>query len=212
LVGEVRFRVPLPIVIPVVALAVIAVFVIGFAWVLLSIPAEAATVIAIAMAANVLGVCAYLALRPKVSSTTVFELIAILIYPLLIGVVIANTGFGEEEHAAEGAGTATTEGGAAAGGGTVVVAENTAFDVSELEIKAEADNTITLDNKDSGIDHNLSIYEDQEAGLALEGAIFEGEIITGPATTDYTFQGPAKGEYYFQCDVHPNMNGTVTAN
>ena len=102
LVGEVRFRVPLPIVIPIVALVVIAVFVVGFSKVLLAIPSEAATVIAIAMAANVLGVCAYLALRPKVSTTTVFELIAILIYPLLIGIVIANTGFGEEEAAAEG--------------------------------------------------------------------------------------------------------------
>jgi plastocyanin len=212
LIGEVRFRVPLPIVIPVVALAVIGVFVVGFAWVLLSIPTEAATVIAIAMAANVLGVCAHLALRPRVSSTTVFELLAILIYPLLIGIVIANTGFGEEEHAAEGeAAAAGAEGEAAAGGGTVVVAENTAFDVPELAIKAQAENTVTLDNRDSGVDHNLSIYPDQDAGLAGENAIFEGEIVTGPGTVDYSFQGPEKGEYYFQCDVHPNMNGTAVA-
>ena len=210
LVGEVRFRVPLPIVIPLAALAIIGVFVIGFAWVLLSIPTEAATVIAIAMAANVLGVCAFVALRPKVSSTTMFELIAILIYPLLIGVVIAQTGFGEEEHAAEGA--AATEGEAAAGGaGTTLVAENTAFDLTELEVKAGAENTVAFDNKDSGVDHNMSIYPDQDAGLSGEGIIFEGEIITGPATTDYTFEGPEKGEYYFQCDVHPNMNGTVIA-
>jgi len=211
LVGEVRFRVPLPIVIPVVALAVIGVFVVGFAWVLLSIPAEAATVIAIAMAANVLGVCAFLALRPRVSTTTIFELVAILIYPILIGIVIANTGIGEEEHAAAGEGAAATEG-EAAGGGTAVVAENTAFDVAELEIKAGADNTVTLDNRDSGVDHNMSIYPDADTALTFEGAIFEGDIITGPATIDYNFQGPEKGEYYFQCDVHPNMNGTVTAN
>ena len=209
LVGEVRFRVPLPIVIPLVALAIIGVFVIGFAWVLLSIPAEAATVIAIAMAANVLGVCAFIALRPKVSSTTMFELAAILIYPLLIGVVIAQTGFGEEEHAA--AGHAAEGEAPAAGGGTTLVAENTAFDLTELEVKAAAENTITFDNKDSGVDHNMSIYTDQDAGLALEGAIFEGEIIAGPDTIDYTFEGPEKGEYYFQCDVHPNMNGIVIA-
>ena len=209
LVGEVRFRVPLPIVIPVVALAVIGTFVIGFAWVLLSIPTEAATVIAIAMSANVLGVCAFLALRPRVSGSTIFELLAILIYPILIGIVIANTGIGEEEHAAAGEGAAPA---APAGGGTVVVAENTAFDVSELEIKAEAQNAITLDNRDSGVDHNISIYPDADAGIAFEDAIFEGDIITGPTTIDYDFEGPEKGEYYFQCDVHPNMNGTVTAN
>jgi plastocyanin len=209
LVGEVRFRVPLPIVIPLAALAIIGVFVIGFAWVLLSVPTEAATVIAITMAANVLGVCAFVALRSRVSSTTMFELAAILIYPLLIGVVIAQTGFGEEEHAA--AGHANGGEAPASGGGTTLVAENTAFDLTELEVKAAAENTITFDNKDSGVDHNMSIYADQDAGLALEGAIFEGEIVTGPATVDYTFEGPEKGEYYFQCDVHPNMNGTVTA-
>ena len=208
LVGEVRFRVPLPIVIPVVALLVIGVFVVGFAWVLLSIPAEAATVIAIAMAANVLGVCAFLALRPKVASSTVFELVAILIYPLLIGVVIANLGLFEEEHAAEGEAPAAP---AAAAGGLVVVAENTAFDVSEIEIKAGAETTMTFDNQDSGVDHNVSIYQDADAALAGDEAIFEGEIITGPAQTEYSFQGPEKGEYYFQCDVHPNMTGIATA-
>ena len=210
LVGEVRFRVPLPIVIPLVALAVIGVFVVGFAWVLLSIPTEAATVIAIAMATNVLGVCAYMALRPKVSTSMTFELMAILIYPLLIGVVIANTGFGEEEHAAaEGEGAHTEA--PAAGTGTTVVALNTAFDVSELELKANAENTITFDNQDDGVDHNISIYQDQEAGLAFENAIYEGDIVTGPDTAEYTFEGPEPGDYYFQCDVHPNMNGTATA-
>jgi plastocyanin len=35
-----------------------------------------------------------------------------------------------------------------------------------------------------------------------------GEIITGPATINYTFTAPSEpGTYYFQCDVHPSMNG-----
>ncbi len=35
-----------------------------------------------------------------------------------------------------------------------------------------------------------------------------GEIITGPAETTYTFTAPSEpGTYYFQCDVHPSMNG-----
>ncbi|MGH2753512.1 MAG: cupredoxin domain-containing protein [Actinomycetota bacterium] len=210
LVGEIRFRVPLPIVIPLVALVIIGAFVIGFAWVLLSIPTEAATVIAIAMAANVLGVCAFLALRSRVSSSTIFELMAILIYPILIGIVIANIGLGEEEHAAAEGASAEGEAPAPAAGGTVVVAENTAFDVTEIEIKAQAENTITLDNRDP-LDHNISIYPDQQAGLGFENAIFEGDIVAGPGTIDYTFEGPEKGEYHFQCDVHPNMNGSVIA-
>jgi plastocyanin len=94
------------------------------------------------------------------------------------------------------------------GGGVAIVAENIAFDTDTLNLVAEAENTISFENKDS-VEHNLSIYPDADAGLALENAIFEGEIFSGPATQEYTFDGPEAGEYHFQCDVHPNMSGTA---
>ncbi len=33
--------------------------------------------------------------------------------------------------------------------------------------------------------------------------------MTGPATAEYAVPPLPAGEYYFQCDVHPTMNGTV---
>ena len=39
-------------------------------------------------------------------------------------------------------------------------------------------------------------------------AIFVGDLITGPDRVTQTFTAPAEpGTYYFQCDVHPFMNG-----
>jgi len=40
-------------------------------------------------------------------------------------------------------------------------------------------------------------------------AMLHGPVITGPATTDYSFTLPGPGTYYFHCDVHPTMSGQV---
>jgi plastocyanin len=56
------------------------------------------------------------------------------------------------------------------------------------------------------VPHNIAIYTDS----SLSEALFQGEIVTGPATAQYEVPPEPAGEYYFQCDVHPTMNGTVT--
>ncbi len=202
LVGVVRFRVPLPIVIPILSLAIIAAVTIGLSRVLLALPKEAATVIGIAMAANVLGVCAFMALRQRVSGGAFFELVAILLYPVVIGVAVAalnigeGAGHGEEAHAPAG------------GGGNTVSAANVAFSVTELTLPAGETVDYTFVNEDS-VEHNISIYPDAEAGVAKTGALFEGEIIQGGQETTYGLGPFESGDYYFQCDVHPNMNGPV---
>lgn len=214
LIGEVRVKVPLPLFVPLVGLLVIAVLAIGLSRVLLAVPAEAATVIAIAVAANILGACAFAALKPRVGGATYMELLAIIAYPVLIGVVIAQVGIGE----AEGHGGHATENGAVVNGhgdetdeGLRVVAENIAFDVTEIMLPADQAVEIEFVNMDADR-HNISIYPDQATALSLSDAIFEGEIVTGPdASTTYSFTAPPAGEYYFHCDVHPNMSGTVTS-
>ena len=93
------------------------------------------------------------------------------------------------------------------GGNATVVnltAENIAFDTDTITVPAGANVTVNFNNKDSGIPHNFAVYD---SSLRSE-RIFVGEIITGPATINYTFTAPSEpGTYYFQCDVHPSMNG-----
>lgn len=99
-------------------------------------------------------------------------------------------------------GTITVQEGA---GGTEVVAENTAFDTDELHLPADTPTSLTFDNRDPA-PHNVSIYEnDQASGEPL----FTFEPFAGPGTETFDVEAIPEGEYYFRCDVHPTMEGTV---
>jgi plastocyanin len=91
------------------------------------------------------------------------------------------------------------------GGGVTVVAQGIAFDTSEIDLPADAPTTITFDNQDAGVPHNIAIYDDS----SLSQNLFTGEIVTGPGTAQYQVPALPAGEYYFHCDVHPNMSGSV---
>jgi len=98
----------------------------------------------------------------------------------------------------------TIESGAAPGG-IPVVAEGLQFDTNELDLPAGQPATISFENKDVGTLHNIAIYTDASKSTVL----FQGEQFPGPATQTYTVDPLEAGEYYFQCDVHNTMNGTV---
>jgi plastocyanin len=101
----------------------------------------------------------------------------------------------------------TTQCTKASNGAVDVVAEGIAFDTNCIEAPASAPFTIAFDNKDSGIQHNVSVYP---SATDLTNPIEQGEIITGPATADYKVPALKSGEYYFHCDVHPTqMSGTL---
>jgi plastocyanin len=100
------------------------------------------------------------------------------------------------------AGTITVEKGA---GSIQVVAKNTAFDVDEIQLPADAPSRITLDNQDP-TEHNLSIYQDDSASGE---PLLQFEPFVGPATKTVDVEPLAEGEYFFRCDVHPTMSGRV---
>jgi len=89
-----------------------------------------------------------------------------------------------------------------------IVAQGIAFDTNCIQAPASTPFTIALDNKDSGVQHNVSVYP---SATDLTEPIEQGEIITGPATADYEVPALESGEYYFHCDVHPTMSGQVVA-
>ena len=97
------------------------------------------------------------------------------------------------------------EGGGGAGAGPTLVAQGIAFDTDTLELPADTETVLTFDNQDADTPHNLAIYEDDTATTPL----FQGDLVTGVATAEYKIPAIAAGKYYFQCDVHPTMNGTV---
>ncbi|HEX2049821.1 MAG TPA: cupredoxin domain-containing protein [Actinomycetota bacterium] len=205
MMGEIRFRVPLVVVIPLAALALIAVVAVGMSMVLLSIPKEAATVVALATALNVLGACAVLASRRRLSQTAAAELLIVVLYPVVIGIAIAALDIGEGEAHAET--TAAAGSGEAAGdaGQNAISAANLQFNTNELSLPAGQETSFTLQNEDTQ-PHNLSIYEDDSADEAL----FEGDVVEGGQTGQYDIPSIPAGEYFFRCDLHPDsMVGTV---
>ena len=90
-----------------------------------------------------------------------------------------------------------------------VTARQMAFDVSTITVPAGAYVTVHFTNSDSGIPHNVAVYDSS----AAQTVFFVGAIVTGPATVDYALFAPSQpGTYFFRCDVHPaSMNGDFVA-
>jgi plastocyanin len=86
-----------------------------------------------------------------------------------------------------------------------IAAENVQFSSRAMEAAANSEVTIAFENNDTGVLHNIAIYDSPQA----QRDIFIGEPFAGPASMDYKFTAPAAGAYFFRCDVHPDqMTGT----
>jgi plastocyanin len=225
--AEVRRRVLLGVGIPVTAFVFLAVLIIAFSRILLAVPEALAPWVALLFATNILVACA---LAATIRGTRGFAFLIILLVATILGGGIAGAVLGERpvhslvEEQAEPPGPAPPpptgesptrgepppeeeqpppEG--PGGDAARIAAEGIAFDTAELSLPAEGEAVIAFDNRDSGIPHNVSVYTEQGGE-----PIFQGEIITGPATIEYRFPPPDPGSYYFQCDVHPQMQGTAS--
>jgi plastocyanin len=132
----------------------------------------------------------------------------LLIYLLIPLLAIAFLlGQREELVGTGGEGEQQEEGGGGAGGGLTVTAQNIQFDTDSIELPANEEAELTFVNDDSSsTQHNVSIYDTPDA----QENLFEGQIIPGGQETTYAIPPLESGEYYFQCDVHPGMNGDVT--
>ena len=97
------------------------------------------------------------------------------------------------------------------GGGTIAVtdgvvelsAADLAFDANVIQATAGEAFTISFANNDTA-PHNVAIYT-EEGGEE----IVKGEVIDGGATIQVEVPAQEAGEYYFVCDVHPDMNGAL---
>jgi plastocyanin len=87
--------------------------------------------------------------------------------------------------------------------GPTIVAKDMVFSPLTVEIAANKNVTIHFNNQDSA-PHNVAIYKDASASEKIS----VGEIVSS-AKADQVVPALAAGTYFFRCDVHTNMTGSI---
>jgi plastocyanin len=183
----------LPLGLPVMGFFTIGALIFLMSRILLAVPsANVSTAVAIAVALLVLAGGTLASAKPNVSSSTLVSALAVLGVLFLAGGLVAGS-LGEREPEAT-----------AFAGPTSITAKNLKFDKRELDFRAR-NRAILRFKSDDTEPHNVAIYGDR----TLQRTIFTFDPIPGPISQDFQFTAPPAGRYYFRCDVHPEMNGTV---
>jgi plastocyanin len=185
----------MPLGIPVVGLFAIGSLMFFMSRILLAVPEQASTFIALAVAALILALASVVALKPDISSRAVMA--GLVVGGLLMmggGLVAAAFGPREVEPHGEHTGRA----------GVHIAARDVKFDEEEFELHANQPAVIEFDNKEAQ-PHNVAIY----TGEDFVQPVWQGDVIVGPGRIEYRFTAPGAGTYYFRCDIHPSMKGKV---
>jgi plastocyanin len=193
-----RDRLVLPVVLPIGLLALLLAVLFGFSRILLSLRSTPATETALVVALAIVVVAAVAAGRTVIRASSLAAMAgAIAGIAMLAGGVALIVSSPAGERGGEGP----------IGGGTAltVTASGIQFDTTTIDLTADTPAIIRFDNKDAGVQHNIAIYQDD----TLQKLLFKGDLVTGPDTVDYRVPGLPPGSYFFHCDVHPTMHGTV---
>ncbi len=90
-----------------------------------------------------------------------------------------------------------------------ITSQGIAWDKTTLYALPDVPLTLKHDNKDAGQQHNWALYPDEDSAIAGDPILVATEIEGGPTTQNLNFGPLAAGEYYYHCDVHPQMSGTL---
>lgn len=190
-----------PVAYPLIGLVFGAILVFSFSRILLAVRKDWAPAIALLMALCVLAGAGLVAYGSRVRRRPASFPLLVVAAGAVVAVGVAAMNLPQE----------AARGGESRGPGSAVkvalVARNIAFDKTELQFPAGAKVEIAFSNRDQGVPHDVALFTDE----AKTQVYFRGDLVTGPATTTYSFDAPASpGTLYFHCDVHPTqMNGTV---
>jgi plastocyanin len=86
-----------------------------------------------------------------------------------------------------------------------IKADGLAFSTNALTAPADKPFQIVFDNREAAL-HNVAIYSDATAAQK----VFGEDPISGPAVVVYNIPALGSGTYFFRCDVHPDMSGSLT--
>ncbi len=89
--------------------------------------------------------------------------------------------------------------------GPTIVAKDMKFQTTSVEVKAGTNFSLHFDNQDSA-PHNVAIYTDSGAGTPVS----VGQIVAS-GKADQVVPALKAGSYFFRCDVHHDMTGTIVA-
>ena len=183
-----RFVVPFGL--PGTIFLLVGIGVVALSRLFLAVSVEAAPIIGIVVAFALLG--GFYLLSTRDVGRQALATISTVAVGLVLAAGVAGALRGEREfHHAEGG-----------EGEFVLGADALAFDKESLDFPASSEIVLLFENHEA-IPHNFSLYESEGGDV-----IFEGEILNAEGEIEYEFETPAAGEYYFQCDVHPDqMNG-----
>src|SRR6266508_4356266 len=88
-----------------------------------------------------------------------------------------------------------------------IAAKNTAFDKDCLAEPANKAFTLTFNNQDAGIPHNVVIFKGPDANAPVAFHFF---LFAGATTEKYQVNALPPGRYFFHCQAHPDaMTGTL---
>jgi plastocyanin len=183
----------LPIGLPLMGFFAIGTLIFFMSRILLAVPsANASTTIAVVVAVLILGGGTFVASKPNITSSALVAAMGVAGVFFLVGGLVA-AGFGE--HKTEGEGFTPP---------ASVTAKNLKFNKAVLQFRADSPSLLHFKNEDP-VPHNVAIYNN----ATLSKRIFSFDPIPGPISQDFQFTAPAAGRYFFRCDVHPQMTGTV---
>ena len=195
---QMRDRMILPVAIPVGAVAFIFVVAFGMSRILLNVPKEIATAVALMTAFNLMAVFTFVATRTsKLSAAVLAPLLAVAFIPVLIGGAVATGAVTlKDDNEKKAVSVPTVE----------ISAKDLAFSTDELSVPAGKPFRISFNNQDSA-PHNVAIYMSETDSTA----VFVRPFFTGPKKMTWDVPPISEGSYIFKCQVHPNMKGTLQA-